>query len=319
MQSQYGDSRAVWRAVTDRAKKEARASNIESGAVVRAFVMDRFLARVFSEPENGWVMKGGNAVLTRVQDARSTKDVDLLAELGSLDAAIDRLHRMTLTDLGDHFRFVVGSVKRLGGDQQPGVVGCRVSIDAYCGATRRQTFGIDVVVGSLMTSEPDVLLRPSILPSIRGPRVRLYPTVDHIADKVAATQALYGANGDKPSSRVRDLVDLVVFARTQRLNGSELQTAIESEWMHRGLPGSAHFDPPADWENLYSPIAARVPACGDIVKYADAMDLVGRMLTPALTNTATGLHWMPQTGTWEPTGQQPAAATENEAEPDLPV
>lgn len=38
---------------------------------------DRFLARVFHAPEAPWVLKGGTAVLARVDDARTTKDVDL--------------------------------------------------------------------------------------------------------------------------------------------------------------------------------------------------------------------------------------------------
>lgn len=298
MQSQYRDSRALWRAVTDRAKTQARVDNSEAGVLIRAFVVDRFLARVFSPPGDQWVLKGGNAVLARVQDARATKDVDLLAELEDLDAAVKQLQTATAIDLGDFLRFVIRNVKELRGDQQPAVSGYRVSVDAYCGAIHRQSFGIDVVTGSLMTAEADVLTRPSLLPSIPSPEVRLYPTVDHIADKVAATQSLYGAGADKPSSRVRDLVDLVIFANTQVLDGGRLQTALTAEWTHRGLPGRPHFEPPTHWERLYPPIAAKVTPCNGVIRYSDAVDLVGRLLAPALSGTATGLTWMPKTGSW---------------------
>ena len=51
---------------------------------------------------------------------------------------------------------------------------------------------------------------------------------DHIADKLCATQALYGPMR-RPSSRTRDLVDLVTFARTQDVDGADLTAAIEGE------------------------------------------------------------------------------------------
>lgn len=104
------------------------------------------------------------------------------------------------TDREDHFRFTIGSIGELRGHQQPDVIGYRVSIDAYYGVTHRQTFGVDVVTGSLMTAEADVLLWPSLLPAVPGPKVRVYPTVDHVADKVPATRSQYGANGNRTSS-----------------------------------------------------------------------------------------------------------------------
>ena len=298
MQPHYPNSRAIWRAARDVAKTQARVRNIDSGLLIRGFVFDRFLARVFALPGGQWVLKGGNAVLTRVHDARTTKDLDLLADLEDLDAAVEQLREATLIDLYDHFHFSITDVKELPGGQQPGVAGCRVSVDAYCGVTHRQTFGIDIVTGSLMTTEADVLDRPSLLSGVPGPKVRLYPTVDHIADKVAATQSMYGAGGDKPSSRVRDLVDLVVFANTQVIEGDKLQTAIAAEWTHRGLPEKPFFKPPEHWENLYPLIAAKTTACNGVTRYSDAADLIDRFLAPALSGTASGLEWVPQTHTW---------------------
>ena len=85
MQPHYPNSRAIWRAARDVAKTQARVRNIDSGLLIRGFVFDRFLARVFALPGGQWVLKGGNAVLTRVHDARTTKDLDLLADLEDLN------------------------------------------------------------------------------------------------------------------------------------------------------------------------------------------------------------------------------------------
>lgn len=86
----------------------------------------------------------------------------------------------------------------------------------------------------MMTTAPEVKVDPVLdLRGISAAPIRLYPVVDHIADKVCATQATYGDDGTRPSSRVRDLV---VFGRTQDVDGDELIVAMRAEWAHRSLP-----------------------------------------------------------------------------------
>lgn len=296
----YSSGVALWAAVTARAKVIATATGVDTGALVRRFVFERFLARVFHDPSASWVLKGGTAVLARVHDARATKDVDLLNELLDPDDAVDALHAAAAVDLKDHFRFVITKVERnLGGAGQPAVNGRRVSIDGYCGATKKDSFGVDLVTGSLMTTAPELHTDPVL--EVRGlsaPTMRLYPVVDHIADKVCATQAKYGAAGERSSSRVRDLVDLVVFARSQDIDGTALTAAVHGEWRHRGLPGTPMFAPPAEWERLYPPFARKVPAIAEVTSFADAVALVGAFLAPVLNRQAAGRRWVSSALTW---------------------
>lgn len=294
----YKNGSALWEAAAARAKTLSQSSGVTAAELLRRFAVDRFLARVFALRGDEWVLKGGNAVLARVHSARSTKDIDLLSELGDLDAAVARLRQAVAIDLGDHFRFVITGIRLVsGGAMQPDVGGYKVSIAAYCGVKVRQRFSVDVVTGSLMTAEPDVQTRPGLVPAVPSIRVRLYPVVDHIADKLCATQSTYGATGDKPSSRVRDLVDLVVFARTQRVDGTALIEAINSEWAYRGLPGAPYFAPPANWDRLYPTAARRVPACGDTHTLSAAIELISTLLDPAFNLTARGKQWNPSTRT----------------------
>lgn len=292
-QDGYRDGTALWAAVGARAKFTARATGVESGAIVRRFVFGRFLARVFHDPSAPWVLKGGTAVLARVHDARTTKDVDLLNEELDLERAIEALRAAAALDLHDHFRFVVTKVERsLGAAGQPELDGCRVNLDAYCGTAKKGSFGVDLVTGSLMTTAPELHTDPVLdLRGVPAPTVRLYPVVDHVADKLCATQATYGAAGDLPSSRVRDLVDLVVFARTQDVDGAALIAAIAGEWTHRALPGDPRFAPPPGWERLFPALARKVPAVADLTAYADAVTLVETFLRPALDGTAGGRRW----------------------------
>lgn len=297
----YKDGKALLTAATARAKATAAITGEDRSGLMRRFVFDRFLARVFANPKSPWVLKGGNAVLVRVHDARTTKDVDLLHQLAEIDAAVDALRLVASTDLGDHFRFVITKVDKDGGGMaQPNVDGARVNIDAYVGVSKYASFHVDLVTGSLMTASPEARLADSItVPGITPPTLRLYPVADHVADKFCAIQALYGTNNDEPSSRYRDLVDLVVFARTQDIDGAELATAIGGEWMHRKMPGPPTFDPPATFERAYPPLARKVAACGGYIAYAEALALVSALIAPALDGTANGRRWIAAAASWE--------------------
>ena len=298
----YRDGVALWAAATARAKTTAKATGADVGALLRQFVYGRFLARIFHDPDAPWVLKGGTAVLARVNDARTTKDVDLLHELQDIDAALELLRAAIATDLGDHFRFVImGHERSLGGTGQPHVDGYRVRVDAYCGAARKESFSVDLVTGSLMTTSPEITTDTALeLRGLSSPPMRLYPVVDHIADKLCATQARYGAAGDRPSSRVRDLVDIVVLARSQDVDGTALIGAIRAEWVHRGLQGDPVFAPPTSWERLYPPVARKVHRCEGLTTFAAAVGFVGGFLALALDGSATGLRWSSARSVWVP-------------------
>jgi len=118
---EYRDGVALWSAAASRAKTTAKETGVSSNALLCRFVFDRFLARVFHEPNSPWVLKGGTAILARVHDARTTKDVDLFHQANSLDAALGAL-RAAITEvrIDDHFRFVITKVEPSLGGGQPG-------------------------------------------------------------------------------------------------------------------------------------------------------------------------------------------------------
>lgn len=150
-----------------------------------------------------------------------------------------------------------------------------------------------------MIAAPQVAPAESLaVPGVQPVHVRLYPLVDHVADKLCATQAKYGAAGDQRSSRVQDLIDLVVFARTQEADGTALIAAIRGEWVHRRLAGAPVFDPPADWKDRYPRLAREVPACGDVTTFDAAAAVVRRFLEPALDGSADGRRWSPALSSW---------------------
>lgn len=76
----YRDGVALWAAATDRAKTEAAARGANSGALLRQFVNDRFLARVFHAPHD---------------QGRGP-----LGELDDIDVALGLLRSAAAVDLG---------------------------------------------------------------------------------------------------------------------------------------------------------------------------------------------------------------------------
>ena len=124
---------------------------------------------------------------------------------------------------------------------------------------------------------------------------RLYPLVDQIADKVCATADSY--NG-RPSSREKDLVDLVVIAVTQDVDGSALGVAIATETMRRKMVQIDTFVVPRSWGASYAKMARRVPHCAGFESVDLAVGLVGRFIDPVLDGSANGLKWTADTRMW---------------------
>lgn len=301
----YATGTAMWSAIVDKTKRIA-AQNTSgqrrtalTQSLQREFIFGRFLARVFSDEAAPWVLKGGSAMLLRVHDARTTKDIDLLHEIGDLETATAVLERAAGFDLQDHFFFQRSrATLSLATTDHDHIQGTRVSFDARCGAKNVGRINVDLVTGSLMTAAPDrVPARPTLgIAGLVAPDIRIYPAADHIADKVCATANTYRSGA---SSRPRDLVDLVVFATTESLDSSSLRTAIHSEWSHRGLRGEPRFDPPAAWAHPYAELAASVPACREHPTFGAAVALVGRFLTPAIRKQDVPTEcWSPQTRDW---------------------
>jgi hypothetical protein len=278
-----------------RADGEVTTANLQ-----RQFVYDRFLARVFSVSGEDWVLKGGGALLVRVRSARHSQDLDLFRRTGTIKLAIAELQAAAAIDLADHFRFEVG-VKELLTDRpgQPGTELAVLHVDAYAGVKRVAEFTVDVVVGSIVTAAverkaPDALVE---IAGLRSPDYLLYPMVDHIADKVCATFEVHPPDG-RPSSRDRDLVDLVVIARTQVVPASQLRIAIEAERLNRSLPPIRAYATPPGWRATYARLARGVAECREHRTYDRAVSLVQTFLDPVLQGSVTTDRWDPRLQAW---------------------
>lgn len=297
MNDPYPNARAVESAIKDAAKRAHQQDDRRQiGELIRQAHYDRFLCRVFADgADSAWVLKGGTGMLARVPNTRSTLDADLFNAIDDLDQALTGLRRAAQHDLGDHYRFSYREHHSILDDGiQPYISGYRVVFDAYLGAKLVATIKIDLSSGpakypNLTATAPANRLD---LPRLITHPYRLYPVPNQVADKVCATITEYRG---RPSSREKDIVDLVIIARTQELEAQALHGALGSEARKRALRLPDHFEIPARWGRSYSRMVKGTPADG--VSIDNAKSLMGRFLDPILTGSAAGT-WSPQESSW---------------------
>lgn len=318
MMSLYRNSNAVWAAATDRAKR----SGLPVQEAQQWFLRERLLSRVFADPDSPWVLKGGTAMLARVADARWSRDVDLLTQKPDLASAVLELQRAAAREDEDQLTMTVTDTRRSLGTRQGSVAGTTLHVQVTSGSKQLAAIKIDLVAGSLMTGDPErSMVRSRLhLPGLESVPVRLYPVADHIADKVIATESTFGLH---PSSRVRDLVDLVILGRTQTVKADDLQRAIAGERIHQGMPMRTAFTPPADWTRTFAE-AANKSAVTQGLSLEAATAYVRNLVEPAMNAEAdlTGRTWDPTAGAYLPSEHvttRPQPEPEHEAGNDKPV
>lgn len=244
----YTTPMAFRRALTDRLKSLTGTSRWTMPQLQRHVAYDRLLERLYQFDRN-WVVKGATALMARELGTRGTLDIDLYREI-SLAAAEADLRLAAAADIGDWFRFEVAAATPVG------TVGVRLPVTSVIGTTTWAGFHVDLIGSGLrMTGKPEHVppLAENAIPEVAQHGYQAYPLVDHVADKVAATYERYGTAG-MPSTRYRDLVDLVSIVTGASVPATDQITALVSEFDRRQLTLPAAFDVPDRrlWEPGYA-------------------------------------------------------------------
>lgn len=299
--SPYKSWGSLQNAITVHARKLAASDPSQNVSDrVRVEMYNRFLARIFASPQaSNWVLKGGAGLIARVVSARRTLDIDMLSRVKDIDDAVDELRALAAEDGADYIEFrYVDKHKLSMNEKESYTEGMAVKFDAFAGGRKVAEVKVDVVTGSIMTAEPDVLVPAHALPFGDEPPVPylVYPVVDHIADKVCAT---FQTHVSGVSSREKDLVDLVIFAQQFQMDGDALIRAIRAESTHSQTVLPARFSVPAGWGARYRKLAEPIPACRDYLDVDDAERLAAQLIDPALDGSAAGRVWIPGYLRWE--------------------
>lgn len=295
----YRTPRALQAALTDRARRRAAQLGVSSGDLVTRWYHQRLLARVLIQDPRGWLLKGGQALLVRFDHtARHSRDIDLYRPSAhDLDEAVYALVTGAETNLDDHLRFEYRDRRTLVEDAAT----TRVTFNVYLGVTPMAPIHVDLVVGLTPIGTPITRQLEPAVPidwPADWPSVRLYPLVDHLADKILAMYEVHGPER-AASSRFRDLVDIALIALRETVDGQQLRAAVRSEHDRRVALGTAVELPDtfvvpnrSTWLSGYAREAARVPGLEQYRTLDAAVALADVFLSPVLAANPTDLgHW----------------------------
>ena len=218
----YASARAFRQALEDRLRSDYARHRIPRLRKMIAF--ERFMARL----DDRWVLKGGYALQLRTEQARTTQDVDLLAQHISQEQIAETLLVALHQDMGDYFEFFSERVDphlNLG----PAI---RFRVQARLAGRVFERFHIDIGYDDPIISPVEYLRPPAYLDfaGIEAAPVPCYPATQHIAEKLHALMRPRPVE----SSRVKDLVDILLFACLgDALQAEELYAAIQSVFSAR--------------------------------------------------------------------------------------
>jgi len=246
----YKTGSAFRRALEEHLRGHSLGSGLPLVRLRKLVAFDRLLARLQAASPEAWVLKGGFALQLRYGvSSRTTKDLDLLMRDSRLQAW-NMLRQAAVTDLGDWFGYEVGSPQSEPTGDEFG--GQRFSVRSLLDGRSFENFHVDVDSGDPIVERPEMLETPELLAfaGIAPFSFLTYPLTQQIAEKLLAyTRLAHGVD----STRVRDLVDILLIASRSRLDGRKLASAIQSTFAARSThPMPSQLPrPPSKWASSF--------------------------------------------------------------------
>ncbi len=226
---------------------------------------------------------------------RTTKDMDL-ASIGDEKVAAEDLIAAQGVALGDFFNFEINRTGQL--DEMDGALAVRYHVRCLLAGRLFEEVVIDVGFDLPGGWDPEVVEGPDLLgfADIDPVEAPTLPLELQVAEKVHAYTRSYGDSGAR-STRVKDLIDLVLVASAATLDAATLARALKETFEHRDqhevptrLP-----EPPAQWATPYRVLAREVELPPSLT---NAFAAASAMLDPVLTGTVTDGRWDHGQGRW---------------------
>lgn len=241
-------------------------------------------------------------MLARTINARRTIDTDFACNGMDLNEAKEKLIQLASIDLDDFlsYRFIKDSEI---GNEQEYRSGLRMHFDVYFGATKKvDSIKIDIVSDVVPDNDYE-LIKPSNVLSIQGltvPNYCVFPKEHSIADKACAL--LQKFNGQE-SSRVKDLVDIVLYGSIEKIIGSKLEECIKLEAGLRHLLIGTCFKLSDPWlsqnEAIYTKMARESHLEDDLLEIRNGYMLSKNIIDPAINHNVSSKVWNPKIRKWE--------------------
>ena len=287
----YKNGSAFRRALEDRLRTRSLRSGVPLVRLRKMVAFDRFLARLLLHQLDRWVVKGGLAIQLRLGErARTTKDIDMLV-LAQKREIFPALRSAGALDLGDWFIFEVSDILERTPQDFGGI---RYQLQAVLDGRTYERFHIDIGSGDPLIDPVEYLRTPALLEfaDIKPVIVPCYPITQQIAEKVHAYTRPYPSG---ESTRVKDIVDILLLAEMGEIDSERLLRAIQATFDIRQthiLPTRLP-QPPGDWPQPFQRMVDEVElGYGSL---DDANEALQQFLNPVLrgeiTRTWDPSHW----------------------------
>ncbi len=170
--------------------------------------------------------------------------------------------------------------------------GHRIFITALVDRRVFESFHIDIGFGDPVVEPAEFLTTPPLLTfaGIPPATIPCYPISQHLAEKIHA-YVKPRASGE--STRVKDLVDMVLIALHTPVNAAALQATFTAQGS--GTPPTSLPAPPAAWASKYQRLAQDVGLDDDTLPAAFAQ--ARQFLDPVLSGQTRGV-WSPAAKAW---------------------
>ncbi len=289
----YAQGSAFRMALEDRLRSISLEDEVPLVRLRKMVVFDRFLARLTVAQPGNWLLKGGFALQLRLGNrARTTKDIDLQV-FAEASQVIHILREACQIDLKDWFAFEVENPSHGGQDELGGL---RFQVHALLDGRPFETFHIDVGISDPVVDATEIMFTPALLKfaEIEMVKVPCYPLSQQIAEKLHAYTQLYASGG---SSRVKDMVDMLLVAQLGPIDEKALFKAIEATFERRNTHPIPEIitRPPTDWERSFRKMAGEVGLSQ--VSLDVAYVLLQRFLNPILAGRKDR-RWDPLNWKW---------------------
>ncbi|MFZ1396188.1 MAG: nucleotidyl transferase AbiEii/AbiGii toxin family protein [Candidatus Promineifilaceae bacterium] len=281
----FATPQAFRQALEDRLRQEYPHHHIPRLRKMIAF--ERFMTRLNED----WVLKGGYALQLRTEQARTTQDIDLLAQpiVGTriFESLVQQLHK----DVGDYFSFAIEPISsdvNLGGS-------IRFRVTSRVAGRVFERFHVDIGQGDVIVGPIDYLSPPQMLSfaEITSAPFPCYPVTQHIAEKLHALVKPRAVE----NSRLKDLVDILLLTGLDSLiQADRLRASVEAVFDTRGdLLPTRLGQLPLSWRMRFNRLTAELELPFENLE--QATDVVSLFIDPILANVAAGV-WNPQLWKW---------------------
>jgi predicted nucleotidyltransferase component of viral defense system len=291
---------AFRQALDQRLKNEAAATGLGLARLRKRVAFELFLRRLLVVAPDRWVLKGALALDFRLAvTTRSTKDIDLGRD-DDEQAAIRDIAAAQQLALDDYFTFAATRTDELEDTDEFSAV--RFHVTAQLAGRTFEQFLVDIGFTDAILWTPDTIHTSEYLSfaGIEPIAVPAIPIPQHLAEKVHAYTRTYGESR-RPSTRPKDLVDILLIESTATIKAGPLRHALESTFAERArqpLPTTLP-PPPSVWTDPYKRLAATVHIESDLTA---AYTRAALFLDPVLAGHARG-QWDTHKGTWIATAE----------------